>query len=243
MECFAALCSSSHFAVSVLSQWPLDPFFAGTLEKSLVCFFCLSPKSPYFSTSHCIPFAELLAGCCFPLTSLASPFLHRALLLPAQLFVMPSCPHSFCWAQRRAGKLGCAAGRSGVVWLVHPVKNPAVWKRSCSPKERSPQGSSCTYSHRKAPGAGRLWNAVPSHPHCNFFVLWREWLIQHSLKMFLDPAVGPSTCLQLALFLSLFLCSHFICLSVSGSNFSSSWGVSHVSVSYNSHYSFWPCSR
>lgn len=173
MECFAALCSSSHFAVSVLSQWPLDPFFAGTLEKSLVCFFCLSPKSPYFSTSHCIPFAELLAGCCFPLTSLASPFLHRALLLPAQLFVMPSCPHSFCWAQRRAGKLGCAAGRSGVVWLVHPVKNPAVWKRSCSPKERSPQGSSCTYSHRKAPGAGRLWNAVPSHPHCNFFVLWQ----------------------------------------------------------------------
>lgn len=49
----------------------------------------------------------------------------------------------------------------------------------------------------------------------------REWLVQHSLRMFLDPAVGPSTCLQLALLLSLFLCSHFICFSVSGSNFSS----------------------
>lgn len=67
-----------------------------------------------------------------------------------------------------------------------------------------------------APGAGRLWHAVPSHPHCYFFVLWSSTASRCSWTLQWDSP--PACSLPCS---SLFLCSHFICFSVSGSNFSS----------------------
>lgn len=138
----------------------------------------------------------------FPLLNcwLAAAFLLLPWLpIPSQSFApactaLPdaSCPHSLCWAQRRAEELGCAAG---VVWLVHHVKNPPVAHRKGAhvalvvptgkPQMQGGSGLLCPATH------------TTTSLYCD-----REWLVQHSLRMFLDPAVGASTCLQLALLLS-----------------------------------------
>lgn len=147
MECFAALCSSILLFLFSVSGHSIP-----------------SPQVHWKSPLSVLPnLSTSLLPTVFPLLNwwLAGACLSLPLLpIPSQSFA-PACTTLSCPAARtvsvglREGQ-GDAAGRSGVVWLAHPVKNPPAWKQSCSPKERSSCGSGCTYSHRKAPGAGSL---------------------------------------------------------------------------------------
>lgn len=80
------------------------------------------------------------------------------------------------------------------------MAGPSCDKPTCSPQERSPRGSGCTYSKPQVQGGSGL--LCPATHTATSLYCDREWLVQHSLRMFLDPAVGTSTCLQLALLLS-----------------------------------------
>lgn len=80
------------------------------------------------------------------------------------------------------------------------VAGPSCEKPTCSPGERSPCGSGCTY--RKAPGASSSGLLCPATHTATSLYCDREWLVQHSPRMFLDSAVRTPTCLQVALLLS-----------------------------------------